>query len=159
MCTRTTPSNLWVMLWLGLKCSLFQVVEVWYAWPWCTNKPMPILARFGGQLLRVRISFGAAQSRRVPGGLQLTGQRVLGLTRHGWSWSPWVYETPCFRRRRESHIWGSGFVGGRGRGGSWEVKELSKRPEWLVLLGMERKGLLLVNQSTLMYAQQKMEGI
>lgn len=127
---------------LSLKCSLFQVVEVWHAWAWWADEAVPVLACFGCQLLWVWVSLGSPQSCRVPRGFKLTGVRICCLTGHGLGRSsspsssnvaPWLHKASSFGGGvtvGETHVWCSGFAGGgRGR----EMKKLAKRSERLVL--------------------------
>lgn len=124
----------------SLKCSLFQVIEVWHAWAWRADKAVPILARFGRQLFGIRVSFCSSQSRWMPCGLQLRGMRIPGLAGHGLGRSsrssnvaPWLYKASSFGggvAMGETHVWCSGFAGGWW---SREMKKLAKRPERLVL--------------------------
>lgn len=133
---------------LSLKCSLFQVVEVWHARAGWADEAVPVLACFGCHLLWVRVSLGPSQSRRVPRGLHLTGVSIRSLPGHGLSRSssssssnvaPWLDKASSFVW--ETHVWCSGFAGGgRGR----EMKKLAKRPERLVLVGDSRQSQQII---------------
>lgn len=101
--------------------SLFKVIQVWQ-----TRAKVSSEARFGGELLGIRVSLGTAQSAGVPAGLQgPRGRRVRGLPTLG------LHEAPGFRgglRRVVEVCWG--LVGG-GRGGGGEMKKLPQRPQRL----------------------------